>query len=175
MGGHLACLQVSDGKVVWEKDLTKDFGGKIPNWSYRESPLVDGDKLICTPGGPEAILVALDKKTGETIWKSKLPAAENPSPAASSDPPKKPGGRGRGGRGGSGAEPMLRPSRSTSGASANTCSSPPRPSSGLRLPTANFSGDMTVRPIPTGSTARRRSTTMDSYLPRLPMAPAEAW
>ena len=103
MGGHLACLQIANGKVVWEKDLTKEFGGQIPMWSYRESPLVDGNKLICTPGGPEATLVALDKKTGKTIWKSKLPAPENPSPVASDDAPKKPGGRGRGGKGGSGA------------------------------------------------------------------------
>ena len=43
-------------------------------WSYRESPLVDGDKVVCTPGGPDATLVALDKATGKTIWKSKVPA-----------------------------------------------------------------------------------------------------
>ena len=42
-------------------------------WSFRESPLVDGDKLICTPGGADATLVALDKTTGKTIWKSKVP------------------------------------------------------------------------------------------------------
>jgi outer membrane protein assembly factor BamB len=70
MGGELACLQVKDGKVVWQLSLTKVFGGNVPMWSYRESPLIDGDKLICTPGGANATIVALDKATGKTIWKS---------------------------------------------------------------------------------------------------------
>ena len=72
-GRRLACLKAADGEVVWQRSLTKDFGGQVPTWSYRESPLVDGDKVICTPGGPEALLVALNKSTGETIWKSQLP------------------------------------------------------------------------------------------------------
>jgi outer membrane protein assembly factor BamB len=75
MSGNLACLQVADGKVVWRKNLTKDFGGQSPAWSYRESPLVDGQKLICTPGAADATFVALDKLTGDVIWKSKLPVA----------------------------------------------------------------------------------------------------
>src|SRR5690606_29090814 len=45
MGGRVACLQTADGKLVWERSLTKDFGGVVPPWSYRESPLVDGEKL----------------------------------------------------------------------------------------------------------------------------------
>jgi outer membrane protein assembly factor BamB len=73
LGGELACLQVADGKIVWHKSLATDFGGKAPNWSYRESPLVDGDKVVCTPGGQAATLVALDKKTGATVWKSQVP------------------------------------------------------------------------------------------------------
>jgi alcohol dehydrogenase (cytochrome c) len=72
MGGDLACLQVKDGKILWQRNLKNDFGGVVPTWSYRESPLVDGEKVICTPGGPEAIMVALDKLTGTTIWKSQL-------------------------------------------------------------------------------------------------------
>lgn len=72
-GGELACMQVADGKIVWHRSLTRDFGGHAPTWSYRESPLVDGDKLICTPGGPDATIVALDKRTGKTIWKSQVP------------------------------------------------------------------------------------------------------
>jgi outer membrane protein assembly factor BamB len=76
MGGNLACLQVADGKIVWQKSLTKDFGGHIPTWSYRESPLVDGEKLICTPGAEDATFMALNKLTGEVIWKSKLPDRE---------------------------------------------------------------------------------------------------
>lgn len=73
LAGNVACLQVKDGKIVWQRSLTEDFGGRVPMWSYRESPLVDGDKVIVTPGGADAIMVALNKLTGETIWKSKLP------------------------------------------------------------------------------------------------------
>lgn len=75
LGGDLACLQVQDGKILWQHSLTRDFGGRAPNWSYRESPLVDGDKVICTPGGKDATLVALDKLTGKTIWKSQVPGS----------------------------------------------------------------------------------------------------
>ena len=60
-GSALACLQVADGKIVWQRNLVTDFGGSIPTWTYNESPLVDGDKLICTPGGEDATLVALNK------------------------------------------------------------------------------------------------------------------
>ena len=45
-------------------------------WAYAESPLIDGDKLVATPGGSEATLVALDKKTGEVIWKSPIPRGD---------------------------------------------------------------------------------------------------
>jgi outer membrane protein assembly factor BamB len=82
LGGDLACLQVKDGKILWQLNLQKDFGGILPAWSFRESPLVDGDKLICTPGGEDATLVALDKLTGKTIWKSQVPG--NPKAAYAS-------------------------------------------------------------------------------------------
>jgi outer membrane protein assembly factor BamB len=75
MGGELACLQAADGKIVWQKSLARDFGGQVPTWSYRESPLVDGAKLICTPGGQGAAMVALDKLTGKTIWKCTAPGS----------------------------------------------------------------------------------------------------
>jgi outer membrane protein assembly factor BamB len=75
LGGDLACLQVQDGIILWQRSLTRDFGGRVPRWSYRESPLIDGNKVICTPGGPEATLVALDKLTGKTIWKSQVPGS----------------------------------------------------------------------------------------------------
>jgi outer membrane protein assembly factor BamB len=73
LGGNLACLQAKDGKIVWQRSLVDDFGGSVPRWSYRESPLVEGDKVICTPGGQDATLAALDKLTGKTIWKSQVP------------------------------------------------------------------------------------------------------
>jgi outer membrane protein assembly factor BamB len=71
--GELACLTTADGKVVWKRSLIKDFGGHLPTWRYNESPLIDGDKLICTPGGNDATLVALNKLTGDVVWKSVLP------------------------------------------------------------------------------------------------------
>ena len=73
LGGNLVCLQVQDGKIIWQRSLVDDFGGRVPTWSFRESPLVDGDRVICTPGGPGATLVALNKLTGETVWKSDVP------------------------------------------------------------------------------------------------------
>ena len=93
MGGSLACLQAADGKVVWQLNLVTDFGGIVPPWSYRESPLIDGDKLICTPGGDDALLVALDKMTGKTIWKSRMPGAAAEANAAPAGPGA-PGARG---------------------------------------------------------------------------------
>lgn len=82
MGGTLACLQVSDGKVLWQLNLVTDFGGVVPTWSYRESPLVDGGKLICTPGGGEATVVALDKMTGKTLWNSRMSGGAEAGSAA---------------------------------------------------------------------------------------------
>jgi outer membrane protein assembly factor BamB len=76
VGGDLACLEAANGKIVWRKNYAKDFHGKMMSgWGYSESPLVDGDKLICTPGGETAALAALDKKTGNTIWTTKYPDA----------------------------------------------------------------------------------------------------
>lgn len=74
--GDLVCLQVSDGKVLWRKSLVKDFGGAVPQWGYAESPLVDGNRVIVTPGGSTATLVALDRMTGTTIWKAAVPQGD---------------------------------------------------------------------------------------------------
>jgi len=96
MGGEVACLQVKDGKIVWQHSLTRDFGGRVPMWSYRESPLVDGDKVIFTPGSPDALLVALDKVTGKTVWKTQMPAGSGGGSGAPGGGP----GAGPGGFGG---------------------------------------------------------------------------
>jgi outer membrane protein assembly factor BamB len=74
--GDLACLETSTGKVRWHKHLRTDFGGKPGTWAYAESPLVDGDTLVCTPGGREATLLALHKATGEVLWKCALPEGD---------------------------------------------------------------------------------------------------
>lgn len=72
--GELTCVGVESGNVMWSKSFTKDFGGKMMSgWGYSESPLVDGDRLIVTPGSNDVMLAALDKKTGDVIWKSAVP------------------------------------------------------------------------------------------------------
>ena len=66
--GDLVCINGKDGKIVWKKDLVKDFGGMAGGWNYTESPLIDGDKLICTPGGRTSTVVALSKTNGKQLW-----------------------------------------------------------------------------------------------------------
>jgi outer membrane protein assembly factor BamB len=69
--GDLVCLTADNGKEVWRHSMQRDFGGRMHSgWGYSESPLVDGRKLVCTPGGPEAGIVALDKKTGREMWRA---------------------------------------------------------------------------------------------------------
>ena len=66
--GQLIAANTADGKIEWQKDLVKDLKGKKGDpWGFGESPTVDGDRLICTPGA-EATMVALNKKTGDLIW-----------------------------------------------------------------------------------------------------------
>ncbi|HEU0121398.1 MAG TPA: PQQ-binding-like beta-propeller repeat protein [Bryobacteraceae bacterium] len=74
--GDLACLRAEAGEVVWRKNVRQEFGGTPGTWGYAESPLIDGDSLIVTPGGREATLVALHKKTGAVIWKSAVPGGD---------------------------------------------------------------------------------------------------
>lgn len=72
--GTLVCVDAASGQEVWRKNLEKDFGGKMMSrWMWSESPLVDGDRLIFTPGAKDAALVAVDKKTGAEIWRSAIP------------------------------------------------------------------------------------------------------
>jgi len=69
--GDLACLRVQDGTVVWQRNILKDFGGRNISWLISESPLVDGDRVIVSPGGRGAGMVALEKMTGKTLWVAK--------------------------------------------------------------------------------------------------------
>ena len=72
--GGLFCLEAATGKNRWQKDLVKEFGAvMMSGWKFSESPLIDGDKLICTPGSADATIVALNKRNGNLIWKTKLP------------------------------------------------------------------------------------------------------
>ena len=70
IGGTLACLDAASGREIWKKEYVQDFGGKVPVWGYSDSPLVDGDRVIATPCGPGAAVVALKADTGEVIWKT---------------------------------------------------------------------------------------------------------
>ena len=69
--GDLAALRAADGGVVWQRNILRDFSGQNISWLLSESPLVDGDKVIVTPGGRNAGMVALEKTTGKTIWVAK--------------------------------------------------------------------------------------------------------
>ena len=70
--GQIHCLSAADGKVLWQKDFIKDFNGKLMSrWGFSESPLVDGNLVICTPGGDDGTMVALDKNTGSVVWRTK--------------------------------------------------------------------------------------------------------
>jgi outer membrane protein assembly factor BamB len=68
--GTVVCLDAATGKILWQLDSVKKFGGAVPHWGYSESPLIDGDRVIVMPGGRGASLVSLDKKTGEVQWKT---------------------------------------------------------------------------------------------------------
>jgi outer membrane protein assembly factor BamB len=69
--GDLLCLRAADATVVWQRNILRDFSGRNIQWLLSESPLVDGDRVIVTPGGRGAGMVALNKMTGETIWAAK--------------------------------------------------------------------------------------------------------
>src|SRR5205085_5413506 len=75
--GDVVCVSVADGAILWRKNFKKDFRGECGGWSYTESPLVDGEKVVCTPGARDALMVALDKRTGAVLWKCPSPFAES--------------------------------------------------------------------------------------------------
>lgn len=89
--GNLICADAADGKIIWSKDMMKELGGEVNpigggigtkpgepkvGWGYTWSPLVDGDRVVCFPGGGKGALAALDKKNGNVIWRSKLLTAQ---------------------------------------------------------------------------------------------------
>jgi outer membrane protein assembly factor BamB len=75
LAGDVVCMDIHrKGRIVWRRDLVKDFGGKAPQWGYAESVLVDGPWVVCTPGGPKNTIAALDKTNGRLVWGS--PAGE---------------------------------------------------------------------------------------------------
>ncbi len=76
--GDLACLNAADGSINWKKNIVEEYDGKMMSgWKYSESPLVDANKVVCTPGGENAMMVALNKRNGKTIWKCPAPKPGN--------------------------------------------------------------------------------------------------
>jgi len=69
--GDLSCYDIKEGSLKWIKNLIVDFGGVSPKFGFAESPLVDGEKLFCVPGGPENNVVCLNRFSGDLIWSSK--------------------------------------------------------------------------------------------------------
>lgn len=69
--GQIACLKTANGNIVWKKNFKDEWNGRMMSgWGFSESPLVDGDRVLCTPGSAEAMIVCLDKMTGKEIWRS---------------------------------------------------------------------------------------------------------
>ena len=74
--GMLVCLSTANGRELWRKNYATDFGAKKPVYGFCDYPLVDGDKLICTPGSAQAAVVALDKTNGNVLWKTAAPISD---------------------------------------------------------------------------------------------------
>jgi len=72
--GDVVCLETATGRERWRKNMPRDFGGRMmSSWMFAESPLVDGDRVVVTPGGARALMVALEKQTGREIWRAAAP------------------------------------------------------------------------------------------------------
>lgn len=68
--GSLVCVSASNGKKIWSVELT-ELGGQEPKWGYSESPLIDGDRVLATPGGTQGTVAAFQLNDGKKIWQSK--------------------------------------------------------------------------------------------------------
>ncbi|PKQ64745.1 hypothetical protein BZG01_13780 [Labilibaculum manganireducens] len=69
--GKITAMSVADGNILWSKNILTDFGSENTRWGITENLVADGDKLYCTPGGSEVSMIALDRKSGQLIWKAK--------------------------------------------------------------------------------------------------------
>jgi outer membrane protein assembly factor BamB len=68
--GEVACLNAKTGEPIWHLNILDKFGAENIKWGLAESPVIDGQHVICCPGGPQTAMVALDKNSGEVVWKS---------------------------------------------------------------------------------------------------------
>lgn len=78
--GHLFCFNLADGKIIWEKELKKEYNTTSALWGYAAHPLIDGDNLITLAGGKGSHIVALNKNTGEEVWRSLTAPEQGYSP-----------------------------------------------------------------------------------------------
>ncbi|WP_320018735.1 PQQ-binding-like beta-propeller repeat protein [Labilibaculum manganireducens] len=69
--GKITVMSAADGNILWSKNILTDFGSENTRWGITENLVADGDKLYCTPGGSEVSMIALDRKSGQLIWKAK--------------------------------------------------------------------------------------------------------
>jgi outer membrane protein assembly factor BamB len=73
--GDLTALDAASGKIAWTVNVIRDFGGQNIRWGLSESPLISGDRIIVSPGGPGSAIVALNKANGKLLWKSEADTA----------------------------------------------------------------------------------------------------
>lgn len=71
--GDLGCYDATNGETIWQKNILAEFGGDNITWGISESVLIDGNTLVCTPGGSRATVVALNAKTGASKWGARVP------------------------------------------------------------------------------------------------------
>jgi outer membrane protein assembly factor BamB len=70
---HVLCLDSSSGNLKWGLDLVKQFGATVPPWYAGQCPLIDGATVILAPGGPQAVLTAIDAESGKILWQTPNP------------------------------------------------------------------------------------------------------
>ncbi len=75
--GDLVCMDIAKGEIRWKKNLVTDFGGSSGTWAYSESPLIDKNVVVVTPGGKDATIIALNKKNGDVVKKYPVPEGDN--------------------------------------------------------------------------------------------------
>lgn len=69
--GHMFCMNVQNGEIIWQKEFERDFGTEMPSWGMAASPLVDGDRLITLVGGKDnGLIICFDKRTGTELWRA---------------------------------------------------------------------------------------------------------
>jgi outer membrane protein assembly factor BamB len=68
--GQICCLESTTGRILWRKSYREELGGRVISWAFGDAPLVDGASVICTPGGSQGSLAALEKATGTVLWQS---------------------------------------------------------------------------------------------------------